>query len=145
MAKITPKLERPRIVLVNRCIVENNKKEILLIKRAAEHWQPKKWEAPGGKLDAGQDITHALEREVLEETGLTIIASSRICFVDGEIIASGKYSGLPYIVIFGRAKLIGGKLKLSSEHSSFKWINPQKALLTLDLTDETRKALATLF
>lgn len=146
MAKIPPKLERPRVVLINRCIIENSKSDILLIKRShKDSWEPKKWEVPGGKLDVGQDITHALEREVLEETGLTIITSSRICFVDGEILTIGKYSGLPYVVIFGKAKLIGGKLKLSSEHSAYKWISPKKALLILDLATETRKALSTLY
>lgn len=146
MAKVSAKLQRPRIVLVNRCIIENEKHEVLFIKRThKEKWMSKKWEVPGGKLDPGQDMTHAMEREVLEETGLTIITVSRISFVDGMTITSGKYSGLPYIVIFGKAKLIGGILKLSKEHTAVKWIKPANALTTLDLTPETRQALSILY
>ena len=70
--------ERPKVVLVNRCIIFNkNEDKILIIKRSErEHHESGKWEFPGGKLDEGQDLNNALEREVLEETGLFIIPIS---------------------------------------------------------------------
>jgi len=54
-----------------------------------------------------------------------------------------KYSGLPYIVLIGLAKKIGGEVKLSEEHSDYAWVKPKKAL-THNLTSETEKALLVL-
>lgn len=137
--------ERPRVLLVNRCIVLNDEGKILLIKRSkrTETYNASLWEAPGGKLDDGQDISNALEREVLEETGLFVIPTTRIAFYHSEVLHEGKYQGLPYVVLIGIGKLIGGKLQLSEEHDEALWVNPGEAF-DMAITPETRKALATL-
>jgi len=138
-------LSRPRVVLVNRCIIKNAKDKILVIRRSKySSTRIGMWEFPGGKLDAGQDLSHAQEREVLEETGLTILTTSRTSFVDGEILTQGKYAGLPYVIIFGQAKLVGGKVMLSKENDAYKWVTPKQAL-KLSITPESRKALAVLY
>lgn len=138
------KQKRPRVVLVNRAVVLNKKREILLIKRARnDSWQPGKWELPGGKLEEGQDISHALEKEVLEESGLLSLPLTRMAYVESQILTSGKYKDLPYVVIVGITKLTGGKIKLSQEHEDYTWVKPNEAF-DYDITEETRKALATL-
>lgn len=83
--------ERPRVVLVNRSFVVRQDKKILIIKRAEnDSNNPGKWEVPGGKLDAGQDLTDAREREVLEETGLYVIATNKNCFVEGCVLGQNR-------------------------------------------------------
>lgn len=136
---------RPRVLLVNRAIVLNDRKEILLVQRAKDDTNyPNLWEFPGGKLDAGQDIANALEREVLEETGLFVIPQTRVAYVESYIVTNSKrYNGLPYVVLVGICKMIGGNLQLSFEHQDYKWVRPKKAY-TFNLRDETRKALAAL-
>lgn len=136
--------ERPKVVLVNRSIVINNKGEILLIQRIkSDSWNGGFWEIPGGKLDEGQDITHALEREVFEETNLLINPISRTAYFESSIISQGKYIGLPYIVIIGISLLDVGKIKLSEEHQDFTWKTVNQAL-NYKLTEETHKALVVL-
>jgi 8-oxo-dGTP diphosphatase len=131
-------------LLVNRAFVVRKDRKILLIKRTGgEYYNPGKLEIPGGKLDKGQDITHALEREVLEETGLLSDPVSRTAYVDGEIVTSGKYKGLPYIVIIGISKQVGGKIRLSEEHVDYAWVTTKEAF-DYDLTAEVRKALVVL-
>ena len=51
------------------CLVMNEKKEVLLIKRAIE---PKKghWALPGGFIELGESLEAAGERELFEETGV---------------------------------------------------------------------------
>lgn len=135
---------RPQVVLVNRALIINQNKKILLIQRSHnDEYMPGKWELPGGKLDMGQDISNALEREVLEETGLVVLLTDKIAYWHSEIISSGKYKGLPYIVIVGLAKSIGGKVLISEEHSDYVWVCKEEAF-KYDLVHETRAALTVL-
>lgn len=138
------KSTRPRVLLVNRCFVLNERKEFLFIQRSqTDTHNPSLWEAPGGKLDEGQDLSRALEREVIEETGLLVEPSSRLVYADSYIVGDGKYKGLPYIVLFSIGRLVGGTLKLSDEHDDAKWVTYAQAL-TYDMPDEVRKALIVL-
>ncbi len=136
--------ERPRVVIVNRCIVLNEKSEILLIRRASsDAWSADMWEVPGGKLDEGQDISHALEREVMEETGLLITPKSRLSYIDSWVLAAGPYKGLPYILIYGIGTANSTEATISDEHSDFKWVLYKEAI-NMELTSETKKALLVL-
>ncbi len=101
------------------------------------------WEFPGGKLDTGQDLTEALEREVMEETGLLVEATSGLVFAESYVIDTGKYKGLPYVALFGLARVIGGDLQLSHEHDAYEWASSHQAL-DYELTPESRKALKAL-
>ncbi len=122
---ISSKTQRPRVLLVNRALVLNNKNQILLIQRSSQdNYCPDLWEFPGGKLDQGQDVSNSLEREVLEETGLFVIPTSRISYVESYIATqSKKYKGLPYVILIGICKMVGGKLTLSEEHQAYKWVS----------------------
>ena len=120
----SPKSERPKVLLVVRAIILNKENKILLIKRAAnDSWNSDRWEIPGGKLDAGQDISNALEREVFEETGLLVIPTNRLAYYESKIVPEGKYKGLPYISLVGIARAQGEKVKLSNEHQDFAWVS----------------------
>jgi len=131
---------RPQVVLVNRCFILNNEKKFLLVKRAInDSYLPDHWECPGGKLDQGQDLTHAREREVLEETGLLVNITNPLVHADSYVIGEGKYVGMPYVLLCGIGQSVGGKLTLSSEHSDYAWVTYDEALNYI-LTPETRKA-----
>ena len=131
---------RPQVLLVNRCFVLNDQKKILLIRRALDDsYLPGFWECPGGKLDQGQDLTHAREREVLEETGLLIALTHPLVHVDSYVVGEGKYAGLPYVLLFGIAQSMGGKFALSFEHCDHAWVTYEE-VLEYELTPETRKA-----
>lgn len=137
--------ERPRIVLVSRCLVQRPEaSKFLLIKRSkADSHHPELWEWPGGKLDEGQDLSHAQEREVMEETGLLIRVSIPFATYDSYTIGNGPYKGLPYVAIFSITTVVGGVLKLSNEHSDHAWVS-YRTMLKYDLTPEVRKAAITM-
>lgn len=139
------KSSRPKVVLVNRAIILNKEKEILLIQRndSKETWSANKWEFPGGKLDEGQDLSNALEREIFEETGLLVQPINRLAYYESFILTKGKYKGLPYIVLIGICKLSEGILKLSDEHKNAQWVNADE-ILNIETTLETKKALTQL-
>lgn len=130
------------IVLVSRCFVKREDGKLLLIKRSSDDsHNPGKWEGPGGKLEKGEDLTRALENEVMEETRLVVQPLYPIAFHDSYVIGDeGKYLGFSYAVIFGIAKTVGGsKVALSEEHVDHVWVTYEE-LLAYDLTLETRKA-----
>lgn len=135
---------RPRILLINRAIVLD-KNKVLIIKRADdETYNPSKWEAPGGKLDKGQDISSALEREVLEETNLVVIPIDKVAYYRSGIVSDNvRYNGITYIELFGITKRIGGTVHLSSEHTDFKWITLDE-IYDFDLSTATKEALLVL-
>lgn len=57
-------------------VILNDRGEILISKRHVESHQGGLWEFPGGKLEAGESVLQALQRELLEELGI-VIGSSR--------------------------------------------------------------------
>ncbi len=139
--------DRPPVVLVNRSFVIYMKyHRILAIKRAAtDSHLPGLWECPGGKLDEGQDLHGALEREVMEETGLLVRPIDTIAHYSSKIIGGkNKYTGMPYVSLFGISTVIGGLLedaavKLSHEHDASQWCT-YREFMSLDLTPETQNA-----
>lgn len=134
---------RPRILLVNRCIVKKDGK-ILIIQRAkTDSYEPNKWEIPGGKLEIGDDPSYSIETEVLEECNLYVKITSPKYFVETKVVREGKYNGLPAVNIVGEASVVGGEIKLSHEHQNYKWIDPNE-LKDYEVTEITQKAVATL-
>lgn len=63
----------PPVVPCVGAVVHDDEGRLLLIRRGHE---PGKglWSLPGGRVEAGESVTAAVEREVLEETGLRVRA-----------------------------------------------------------------------
>lgn len=141
---VEERAERPSVVLVSRCMIIGNQGDVLLIQRSeSDSWNPNLWELPGGKVDKGEDLFVALQRELLEETGLLVNIPIPLAVVMSEMASLGKYKGLAYVVqtfvgrtVFGRPT----EVRLSNEHQSYQWREMNESL-NLDLTDEARKAL----
>jgi len=48
--------------------------QVFLTKRAENVHQGGKWEFPGGKVEAGESVAHALHRELQEEIGIDTLS-----------------------------------------------------------------------
>ena len=100
---------------VKAFIVKDNK--ILLLKRdpAGAH-NPGTWDLPGGRLNPAENPYEGLKRELREETGMEIeillpFAVQYFTRQDGQIIT---------LIIF-LCQQLTSEIKLSSEHTEYKW------------------------
>ena len=85
-----------------------------------------KVDLPGGKIQEGEtDFTKALQREVLEETGLTIRVSRPFTTSYFEFApdSSHRNRGKKIYLVFFACEYIKGRVKLSEEHDWFKWVD----------------------
>jgi 8-oxo-dGTP pyrophosphatase MutT (NUDIX family) len=102
-------------------IVENDKGEILIIRRADND----NWALPGGAIDLGESLTEAAIRETSEETGVT-------CEITGLV---GIYTDPKHVILYTSngevrqefsvvltASPIGGQLTPSRESSQVRWV-----------------------
>lgn len=116
---------------------------VLLVKRGRPPREGQ-WAIPGGKVKAGEKLQAAVEREVLEETGITIRAGEMIYQL--EYIEHDDSGGLAfhYVVLDYDAEYISGEPCAGDDAREAAWIRFDE-LCTLHLTDSTREALLTLF
>ena len=99
-------------------IVFNDKRQVLMIRRN----QPPAmglWSVPGGKLEAGESLADACQREVKEETGLDVEVSNIVAVVERQI------EGFHYVVIDFLAHLVDENTMpvAQSDVAEAKWIS----------------------
>jgi 8-oxo-dGTP diphosphatase len=107
----------PMHIVATGGLVTNSQGQVLLIKSPRYG----DWEFPGGQVEEGETIPHALEREVLEETGIIVKVESLV----------GMYSNTrkPSIVnIDFICEYVSGKPKTSAESTAVEWVDREEAL-----------------
>lgn len=75
-----------------------------------------KWDIVGGRIDPGTSLVENLKREVMEETGLDIKYEPRLVTAQ-DILKPDKH-----VVRLTYVGLADGEVKLSDEHSEFRWL-----------------------
>jgi len=112
---------------------------ILLVKRASP---PGKgfWAIPGGLVELGETVREAAERELLEETGVSVRAREAFFifdFIDRDAEGKIKYH---YIIVDFLADYLGGEPKAADDVSDARWVSPDEAA-ALNLSPTTRRLL----
>ncbi len=107
------------------CMVERDGK-YLLQNRVKADWQG--YALPGGHVEPGESIVHAVVREMREETGLTVLRP-RLCGVKQFPIEGGRY-----LVFLFRADDFTGTL-CSSDEGEMHWVEKGR-LSEIDAVDD---------
>jgi len=109
----------------------NNKPEFLLIQGRTSKW----WVFPKGHIEKGETIMDTARREVFEETGITDAE-----YVQGyfETISFTNHKGNIKHVHHFLFQTKNGHVKLSEEHTDFKWLNFHEAHKLVDHENQKR-------
>ncbi|MDE7250510.1 MAG: 8-oxo-dGTP diphosphatase [Lachnospiraceae bacterium] len=119
-----------KVELTVLCLVYNED-AYLLQDRVKEDW--KGYTLPGGHIESGESIVHAIVREMKEETGLTIL-NPKLCGVKQFPIEDGRY-----IVFLFRTDKYEGEL-ISSEEGNMHWVK-KKELSNVNLVSDFNELL----
>lgn len=88
------------------------------------------WDIPGGRIDEGGGLIDTLEREIEEETGITELIGDpeQITTVvsNHRVPVGDDFAGLT-LVVYKVAIPEGSTIKLSKEHSDYKWVEAVEA------------------
>ena len=96
------------------------------------------WECVTGRVDQGEGFEDALHREVREEVGLPvqidfIIGTSH--FYRGATIPDNELLGVTYCCSIVSAATEPPAIHLSAEHSEYRWLTAEEALVLLSSPD----------
>lgn len=116
---------------------------VLLVRRGRAPNQGQ-WAIPGGRVQPGESLGAAAEREILEETGLRIRAGEpRYCFEHIERAADGTVR-YHYVVVDLAGEYLGGELRAGDDAEAVSWV-PLERLGELAVNATTLEALHKLF
>lgn len=107
----------PTHIVAAGAFITNAQGQVLMIKSPRYG----DWEFPGGQVEESETIPHALEREVLEETGIVVKVRQLV----------GIYSNTrkPSIVNLDfTCEFISGEPRTSAESSQVEWVDREEAL-----------------
>ncbi|MDP2788627.1 MAG: NUDIX domain-containing protein [bacterium] len=102
-----------------KIILKNKDDKYLVLLRSAEKYPDAgaQWEVAGGRINTGTPLLENLKREVKEETGLEIMGEPKLITAQ-DILRPHKH-----IVRLTYLGVADGDIKLSDEHTDFKWLS----------------------
>ena len=117
-----------------RGVLISSDRRILVAKRASDGV----WELPGGRLEHNECATEALEREIHEETSMTVIA--------GDPLQTHSWTndrGNGRFAVYYCCRHNDGDVTLSEEHTAFRWLPHDEAreVLSPEATAAIRRAI----
>ncbi len=103
------------------------KNEYLVVKREMDDmFFPGAWEFPGGHVEEGELLEEALKRELKEEIGFNRSFNAKIYSYDDEIKADIHHIEINFVIEVDKNDV---DVKLSNEHTDFKWVKKDSELL----------------
>jgi 8-oxo-dGTP diphosphatase len=121
------KTSQPVLQVAAKAAIIDQNGRVLIVREAATDKNNTKvglWGLVGGRLDPGEPFLDGLNREVLEETGLSVEPLRPLQVGEWSPLIGGIQHQI--IAIFMLCKAVTHEIKLSDEHSEYAWVEPSK-------------------
>jgi mutator protein MutT len=105
-----------------RAVIENEKGQVLLVKRNHSTHGNEFWCLPGGKVDAGETVEASLVREVLEEIGIPCLSKKFLFYQDSLPFEKGKM----HCIVFYFLCAVSGTIQLNDESCEYAWVGKDR-------------------
>ncbi len=105
--------------------VRNNKLEFLLLKRSDKEIYPGLWQMVSGSIHEGETAYQTALREIFEETNLQPKKMWVVPNVNS--FYSPEKNHISFLPVFAAQVRSNAKVKISDEHTEFKWLTKQNA------------------
>jgi ADP-ribose pyrophosphatase len=124
-------------VAVGAIVIKDN--GVLLVKRNKPPGEGL-WAIPGGRVELGETLQQAAEREILEETGLKIRAGDPLYTF--EVIEPDDVGRIQfhYVIVDLMADYLGGEINPGDDVSEARWVTAEE-FEGLPVSQSTRKVL----
>ena len=126
----------PRVA-VGAVVFKNNR--VLLVRRG----QPPSedlWAIPGGSVEIGETLQEAAEREILEETGITIKAGAPVYTFDAIVRDDNGRIRFHYVIVDLNGEYLGGEPNAGDDATEARWVAARE-MKELQVSPPTLKLL----
>jgi 8-oxo-dGTP diphosphatase len=113
--------------------------QVLLVRRGKPPAQDL-WAIPGGSVEICETLQRAAEREIFEETGITIQALEPVFtfdYIERDGFGSARFH---YVIIDLAADYVSGEPRAGDDAAEARWVSSQE-IATLKVSSKTRQLL----
>jgi 8-oxo-dGTP diphosphatase len=136
-----PKFKKDHIITSVVAVIINSDGEVLLTKRNIPPFQGE-WVMPGGKIDLGEPINSALQREVREEVGLEVEIEEMVDVFEHVTPGEDNYH---FVILYYRCRPLSCSISHNhAEVAEARWV-PGQELQNYPMPDGTRFILGKIF
>ena len=121
MAVSVPDREYPSAPQVAVGAIVSRAGRVLLVRRARPPSEGQ-WAIPGGRVELGETLQEAAEREVREETGLTIRAGQPVFTFDVVVRDKAGRVRFHYVIVDLQGEYVSGALRPGDDASEARWV-----------------------
>jgi ADP-ribose pyrophosphatase len=117
--------EYPRLPQVAVGAIVAHKGRVLLVHRSRPP-SDGQWAIPGGRVELGESLREAAQREVLEETGITVRAGESVFAFDSIVRDPEGRVRFHYVIVDLMAEYVSGEVQAGDDAGDAAWLTAEE-------------------